>query len=721
MARRRSPRRKKLPAPPPARRRLGGAVGLGLVLAASSAFAQDKPADIALPGVDVQAPGRDYRVPALDLFKFPDPLKDTPQSITIVPQQILREQSAYSLREALRNVTGISLAAGEGGVQGDSLTLRGFNARNDIFLDGVRDQGAYSRDTFNLESIEVLKGPSSVMFGRGSTGGVLNLVSKQPQPNAFYSGSATGGSGPFLRGSVDINQPLFPTAALRLNAMIQHAEVVDRDHVEQERWGVAPTFTWGLGTPTRLTVSYVYQHEQNVPDDGLPYLFGEPAPVDRRNFYGLAGRDFEDTDVHIGTVRLEHAFSDDLRLRTTLRYAAYLRDHEITAPRISGTPTPTTPLSAISVSRGRPSRERDDRILTGQTDVIFKFHTWGLEHTLVAGVELAHETADSTTFTLAGIPLANLVRPDAFPALGGISKARNQVAETDAFSVGIFAVGQIAITDQWKLIGGLRWDRFAADFHSRTVATGAVLEVERTDTFVSPRAAVVFQPTAMQTYYFSYGTSSNPSAEALTLAANNVGAAPEKNRTFELGAKWDLLKNMLGLRTALFRIEKTNARTPDPVLGIMTLDGEQRVQGFELEVVGRILPRWNIFAGYTFLDSEVLESKEINNGVPVKGKELANTPTHSASLWTTYDITDKWQVGGGLTFVGSRFGDNGNTNEVPSHVLGDLTVAYKLTRNVELRLNVLNVGDTKYFQQVYQAHVVPGPGRTFLFGANFTY
>jgi catecholate siderophore receptor len=708
----------------PFTRLVGSTVGMGLALAASAVGAQtptteekDQKDDLALPGVDVRAPRRHYKIDESGLFKLPDAVKDTPQSITIVPEELMRQQAVTSLRDALRNVSGISLAAGEGGAQGDSLTLRGFSARNDFFLDGVRDQGSYTRDTFNLGAVEVLKGPSSVMFGRGSTGGAINQVSKTPYGAPGYSASLSAGNGPFLRGTADINQPLSPGAAVRLNLMGEQTEVVGRDEVEVKRWGVAPSVTLGLNGPTRLTLSYLFQQENNIPDDGVPFLFGEPAPVPRETFYGLPHADFERTNVHIATLRLEHVFNDDVRLRNTLRYAVYQRDHSITAPRIAGNPAPGTPLSAITVNRGRPTRDREDTILTNQTDVIVKFDTWRFNHTLVAGLELARETAESTTFTIGNTPTATLLNPNPFPDLSAVTRTRNQITDTTAYSVGLYAVDEMALTPQWKIIGGLRWDRFQSDFTQRTVATGARLELERTDSMVSPRAALVFQPTAAQTYYFSYGTSFNPSAEALTLAANNVNADPEESRTFELGAKWELLRNALSFRTALFQIDKTNARTADPVLGVMVLEGEQRVRGFELEAIGRILPRWQVFAGYTYLDSRAVEALEVG----VEGKRLANVPEHSASLWTTYDIGERWQVGGGLVYVGERFANNTNTNRVPGYVRGDATVAFRPLRQIELRLNVVNISDEKYYDSVYQAHVVPGAGRTFILTGTFTY
>jgi catecholate siderophore receptor len=707
------------------RRLLAPTLGAGLVFASSTASAQTPsssappPEDIRLPGLDVR--GRregDYRTPESDLYRLPGLLQDTPQSITVVPQQVIREEAVFNLRDVLRNVTGISLAAGEGGgPQGDNLTLRGFSARNDFYIDGVRDFGMYARDTFNLESVEVLKGPSAVLFGRGSTGGVINQVSKTPHLTPSYIGSGVLGTGPFYRGSLDVNQPVGDTAAFRLNAFGMHDGIEGRDEVYVNRWGAAPSFSLGLGTPTRLTASYYYLQDDSLPDYGFPYVFGEPPDVDRESFYGLVERDHEKDTVHIGTLRLEHALNDDVRLRNTTRFAFYKRDAVVSPPRIVGTPAPGTPLADIQVSRSGAAREQEDTALINQTDAVVNFTTFGLRHTLVTGLEFGRETSLVQRYAFQGVPTTSLVNPDPDPSLAGISRVTNFRGDTTAFSFGVFAVDELTVVQWLKLVGGLRYDLFDADF--RSAFTGQ--RFDRTDTAVSPRAALVVLPTPTQTYYFSYGTAFNPSAEALSLAVNNADTDPEETRTFELGAKWDVLAGALGLRAAVFQIDKTNARTTDPILGVQVLEGEQRVRGFELEAIGRPLPGWNVFAGYTYLDSRVLEALEVTGGIPVKGKRVQNVPENTFSLWTTYDLTERWQVGGGVFYVDQRFANNTNTNVAPAYVRADLTVAYRPIEPLELRMNVINLADTVYFDQVHPAHVVPGPARTFLFTGTFRF
>ncbi|MGH7364924.1 MAG: TonB-dependent receptor [Candidatus Rokuibacteriota bacterium] len=703
----------------PFNRLFGSTVGVGLALAATSAWAQteatepkeDASKDVSLPGVDVLGQRNQYKIEEPSLLKMPDPIQDTPQSITVIPEQVLDERAQFSLRDALRTVPGISLAAGEGGGrQGDNLTLRGFAAGNDIYIDGVRDLGQYARDTFNLEAVEVLKGPSSVMFGRGSTGGIINQVSKTPKLTPFYELSGTVGSGPQGRVSVDVNQPIGPSGGLRLNLMGFKGETPGRDYIEQERLGAAPSFGIGLNGPTRVIASYYYLYDDGMPDYGLPYVFGKPPDVDRENFYGLPDRDYEHDDVHIGTLRFEHDFNENVRLRNTLRLALIQRGSIVSPPRIVGDPAPGTPLGLVTVSRTGTQRAQEDMSVVNTTDLLVKFDTWRLEHTLVAGVEASRETSDVTRHSFSGVPTTNVADPDNFPNLAGMGRAKSSDASAAATGVGVYAVDEVALTEWLKIMGGLRYDLFDADFRNRFSAQ----KFSRTDEALSPRAALVLLPTKSQTYYFSYGTSFNPSAEALSLNLRNASTEPEKSETFELGAKLDLLKGAFGLRGAVFQTIKTNARTTDPVLGVQVTDGRQRVRGFELEAVGRILRGWNVFLGYAYLDSRVIESLDLQGGIPVEGKRIANVPEHSASLWTTYDITRRWQVGGGATFVDTRYANNSNTNAAPAYVTGDVSIAYRPVKPLELRFNVLNISDETYFAATHPAHVIPGAARTFL-------
>jgi catecholate siderophore receptor len=521
---------------------MGQTVALTVALATSNAMPQeaDRRETFTLPPVDVQDQRSRYAPANVGLFRLPEPIRDIPQSITVIPQELMQEQAVTSFRDALRNVTGISLAAGEGGgPQGDNLTLRGFSARNDYFLDGIRDQGSYTRDVFNIESIEVLKGPSAVLFGRGSTGGAINQVSKTPRLEPLYSATLSVGTGQLLRGTADIDQPLSKTSALRVNLLAHDQEFVDRNEAHAQRFGFAPSIALGLGTPTQLTLSYLVQTEDNIPDYGIPYLFGEPAPVNRENFYDLAEEDFEKVLLNTFTARLDHRFNEQLNVRNTLRYSRTDRQAEVTTLSILGTPTPDTPLSSIQVNRGtRPGRDTEESILSDQVDLTVRFHTLAFKHTLSTGLEVARETFDATRFTHANVPPADLLHPEVRPDTSRETETISARTSTDTTSFAIYAVDQIRLLPKLDLLGGLRFDLFAADFASFLNNQS----FNRTDTKVSWRAGLVFRPTSAMSYYFSSGTSFNPSAEALALAANNADTPPEENISYEVGAKIGLFE-----------------------------------------------------------------------------------------------------------------------------------------------------------------------------------
>jgi catecholate siderophore receptor len=701
------------------RRLVAPTLGVGLLVASSApSFAQatDKD-DVKMPGVDVrgQRPSG-YKVDESSNPKLPDTLQDTPQSITVVPLEVMREQAAFSLRDALRNVTGVSIAAGEGGgAQGDNLTLRGFSARNDIFVDGIRDFGMYTRDTFNLEAVEVLKGPSAVIFGRGSTGGAINQVSKAPSLTPGRTLSITSGYGPTARGTVDVNQPIGDTQALRLNLLGYYNDVVDRDEIRLMRFGIAPAYTFGLGTPTQFSAYFFYMHDEGTPDYGYPYVFGTVPDVPRGNNYGLANEDFERDDVYILTLRLDHAFSDAIKMHNALRVAYYHREAAVSPPGAI-TASPGTPLSTITVTRGHTERDQQDYNFTEQTDFTFRFDTWGLKHTLVAGLEFAYEIDDVTRWAFSNIPTTNLIFPDPLRPTD-MARTTNFRGRTEAFSFGAYFVDEIAITSWLKIMGGLRYDHFDTDFENKFLRQ----EFSQINDEFGPRAALIVQPTPQQTYYFSYGTSYNPSAEGLTLAINTVSADPEKNESYEIGAKWDLVASRLAIATAVFQIDKTNARTTDPLLGVQINEGQQRVRGFEVSGAGTILAGWNIFAGYTFLDTEVVESKDVAQGIAVEGKRLPNVAKHTATLWTTWDITEQWQVGGGAFYSSSRYANNINTNRVPWYVRGDLTAAYRPIKPLEFRANIINVSDERYTDGIHPNHNIPGTARTYLLTATWSF
>jgi catecholate siderophore receptor len=695
--------------------------------APQSSIASATNAPTALPEVVVKGAAEQEYQPELSGSspKFSEPLRDTPQSITVVPRQLMSDQGVTTLRDALRNVSGISISAGEGGSQGDNLTLRGFSARNDIFLDGMRDFGSYYRDPFNFDQIEVLKGPASVMFGRGSTGGVLNQVSKTPELGEFIGGSLGFGTDLTKRATLDYNTPIEPLGqgtAFRLNLMGNDAEVAGRDAARNGRFGVAPSLTLGLGTDTRVNFSYFHQSEDDVPDYGVPWLFDRPAPVDRENFYGFENHDFLKTGVDIGTIRLEHDFSQAFSLRNQLRYANYDRSAQITEPRIAAGATPSTPLEAIDVVRNQIAVKSTETFLQDQLDLTGKFSTGFIDHSLVGGLEVGRETSDPTRFTWTGVPGTSLLSPDEEDNFAGERTIRSQV-KTTATTLGLYAVDTLKLSDHWEVMGGFRYDHFDVSYRESV----AGLSLDHVDDLPSWRAGIVYKPLRNGSIYFNYGTSFNPSAESLSLSRSNEGLDPESNVTFELGTKWDLLSEHLSLRGALFRSFKSNARETDPNdSNFAVLAGEQKVDGFEIEAAGKLTDNWRVFAGYTFMKSEVAGSKLRPETV---GQPLANVPENMFTLWTTYQLPHGFEIGGGPRYVDSRTASStspfdpvtGELKEVPDYWVLDAMLKYRVTDNIELQLNVYNIADHFYYDQVHPGHVVPGAGRSALLSANFRF
>lgn len=670
--------------------------------------------------------------PSPSSVKYTEALLNIPQTLTVIPQKLIQEQGAATLRDVLRNVTGISIQAGEGGggLPGDNLSIRGFAARNDVYVDGVRDFGAYSRDPFNIDQVEVSKGPASLYGGRGSTGGSLNLSSKRPQLTELQTVTLAGGSESYGRATFDYNQPLAETgglsgAAFRINGMWTQGHVAGRDEVENRRWGIAPTVGFGLDSSTRLTLGYSHLDQDNLPEYGIPWVpaanvplaryADQPAPVRFDNFYGLTDRDYEKTVTGIATAELAHDFNDATTLRSLVRYGQSDRDSVITAPRFVSN-------DSTQLNRQLQSRDLEDDILALQNDLTSRFTLGGIEHALVAGIEVAREGSENFARSGPAAPVADLFHPDPHVPYAGPITRTGARTESQADTIGVYASDTLHFGEHWQVIGGLRWDRFAIDFDSVAVG-GALTRFERSDAELSWRTGVVYKPVPEGSLYLSYGTSFNPSADGntgLSLAANTVDLEPEKSRGYELGTKWDLAAGgarRLSVSAAVFRTEKTNARTPgiDPGDPPLVLEGEQRIDGVELGLSGQLTAGWSAFLGYTFLDSEVVRS----NTPAELGNPLANTPRHSGNLWTTYHWARGFEMGGGIQYVDDRYNNNTATRVAPAYTLLDLTAAYEVNQLLTLRLNVNNVTDERYIDRVGGGHFIPGAGRSVALTTGF--
>lgn len=649
--------------------------------------------------------------------KLAESEQNAPQSITVVTDKLMAAQGTTNLEDALRNVPGITLNAGEGAARGDTVNLRGFSAFNDFFLDGIRDAAVYTRDDFDLQSVEVLKGPGAVLFGRGSTGGAINQVSKAPLPTPFANVTTELGTNELHRATADLDTPVGSTAAVRLNLMGQSSAVAERDDVRNRRWGVAPAAAFGIGQQDSLVLAYLHQQEDDIPDTGIPFVAGRPAPVPRNAFFGLAS-DSATTDVDIFTARYRHDFSD-VSLDDTLRYGRYEFAYRFESPNFGDdAPSATTPLRSVLVGRDAPDSSGVETNLDDQLDLTAHFQTGFIAHTLVAGLEIARQTADIDRYRNPfdsdnnWVPETPLLDPD--PNETRPAEPVTSTQDTVAPSGGAYVIDTLALGRYVSLAGGFRYDDFSATYKSLTVQGGALLRLHELNRLGSPRASLVIKPTARQTYYFSFGTSFDPSAEALTLTSRTADLGPVKARSFEVGAKSEWLNGGLMLTQAVFRTEVDNAQTNDPDNPTITvLNGNERVDGVELQAIGRLTRRWEISSGYAYLDGRTLASGTFAD----IGKVMPNTAHDQLNLWTEYDLPAGWEVGAGGNWSSHRFADGAETAYVPGYVVWNAMVSYEASPRLRLQLNVYDLFNKLYYDGVYytspaENHVIPGAGRS---------
>jgi catecholate siderophore receptor len=720
-------------------------IGVTSAMAVSGAFGQTVAAANDKNVETVNVTGKRIQV-----NKLPEKILNTPQSINVVPLKVIQEQGTTNLEDALRNVPGITLNSGEGGAHGDTVNLRGFSASDDFFLDGLRDTGFYTRDSFNYQSVEVYKGPASTLFGRGSTGGVINQVSKLPQLYPIEDGIFTVGTNEEYRGTADVNYVLGDSSAARINLMDMTSHFAGRDYARTRRWGVAPSVAFGIDEPTTATLSWFHQYEDNVPDFGIPFLFGEPAPVKHDAFYGLPSDDRQKSNVDIVTGTIRHDFGADLSVSDRARWGNYYFNTRMTAPHYGDAncytgsapfaggpvctgattdvpvttfnplnPVPGMPLDDIFIQRDRPSASGTVSTLMNDSNATWKFATGALSHILVAGVELDHEEAALTRYAnqdTAIVPTP-LLDPDPNETFPGHQTTVTQRPDTKADTIGFYAVDTMSLGEHWSFEGALRWDRFDASYNEPI----SKASFQHTDYFVSPRAALIYKPDENSSLYFSYGTSFNPSAENLSLSSRTADLTPEKDHTYELGGKAQLMDGMISVTGALFNTVMENARIADPLNpGLQTLSGQLRENGFEANVAGNLTDHWEIIAGYTYLDgrSEGLFGTGLKGPVP-------NTAHDQANLWTTYDFDEGYKLGLGVNYLGQRDAFKtaaGEDYHVPSYVTFDGMASYRINDNLTLQLNGYNLFNKNYFSNSYfssatENHVVPGAGRTVTLSA----
>lgn len=744
-------------------------------LAASPAAAQDSGQEAKQPvlgGVTVVDTAIDedgYKVDKPSSPKFTQPLRDTPQTIQIISKELFTEQGATTLTEVLRNSPGVgTFYAGENGntTSGDSIRMRGFDTSNSIFVDGIRDLGSVSRDIFNTEAVEVEKGPAGTDNGRTAPTGAINMVTKRASLETALSGALSIGVDGQRRVTADVNQTLggLSNSALRLNMLWQDSDVPGRDHVENQRLGLAASLGLGLDTPTRAYLNLLYVDQDNIPDGYVPTIAlpgWEPQagleplvghPVDSENFYGTR-KDHDDVTAQMATLIIEHDFSDSVRLTNIARAGETKQDYLLTAfmstgANITGDPANPDDLSAYQMTRGNPTiRDARNRILTNQLNLRADFATGAIEHNLSIGAEITGEKQVIYGHSSSGtLPVANLYNPDwndtsdyTHSRNGTAARGKTNTLAFYAFDTAKFFDGLLLVT------GGVRVDHYKTTYFNTAVCNngtgrGAVpcgtapvgsivttADLKAKDTLFNWKLGAVLKPSEPVSLYVNYALSQQPpGGENFTLAAgnsaNNPDFAPQEAKTIEAGLKWDVLDGALALNAAVFQtkvLNEVNAADPSDIQS-----GSKRVRGFELSVVGNITDAWSISAGYGH------QKTKVTNGgaVAVDGSSgLTYAPDDSFSSWTSYRTPFGLEVAGGVRYTsGMRRGTDGAAGTPPrteGYTVVDAMLGYAINDNIKLRANAYNLFDEDYVAAINKSgyRYTPGQPQTFLFSADFRF
>jgi catecholate siderophore receptor len=625
----------------------------------------------------------------------------------------------------LRNVPGITLQAGEGGgssnTAGDMFNMRGFNASNSLFVDGVRDDGLIARDVFNLEQVEVFLGPTGSDIGRGTAAGYVNMTTKTPHAGNNYSATFSGGTAEQSRLSADVNwgRPMShqgswaSRSAFRLNMLWQDSGVPGRDEVALESRAVAPSLALGVNTPTRVTLGAQIMRQDNLPDYGIPgaawleepltpTTIQAPAPVDQSNYYGSIGYDYDKGRQNSYTARIEHDVNRNLTLRNQTRYNQTRREAVISAVQNVAAYNPETNLVTVA----RQGNERENSVTSNQTSISARFATGGLRHASNVGIEVTSEEQDAPTLTGLGTRApVNIFNPNPRDPVVGYAPAHTGAfSNGDTNTVAFYGFDSIELNDRWQVSGGLRWEHYNTQFVSKDAAGLTTAELQGADGLVSGKASVLFRINNAANAYVAYGTSVTPPGNAnFTLSAqpnnqNNPNVDPQESTNFEIGTKWDFSDGRLSLNGAAFRTKNTNViYTVDAtaIPPIYNQDDRQLVKGVTVGAMGRVTDRWEVFANLGYLDSEQQSQNPINNG-----RQLTLTPKWSSSFWTTYRFPLGISVGGGIRHTDDVWINAANTIKSPAYHLVDALAEYDVNSHLSLRVNIYNLTDELYIRNV---------------------
>jgi catecholate siderophore receptor len=652
-----------------------------------------------------------YQSGITNVAKSPVAAKDIPQSLTVLTEKLIHDQGKDTVKEALQNVPGITFEAGEGGRIGDNIRLRGFTVAGDIYLDGLRDIAQYNRDTFNLDQIEVLRGSASMLFGRGSTGGVVNQVSKAARLLEQHEVNTTLGTGNFLRVYGDFNLVTGKNSALHINAMRTDWDG-RTDQAGTHRNGLAANYRMGIDTDNEFQLGLYHLDYNDKPDLGGRWLRGVPAPLPADRWYGVDS-DYQRDSADIATISHKHLFKDGSSLKTTLRDGYYRRD--LWATQINAFATDVNQENfgpSTVVNRGNQTRSGDEHHTFLQSDYLTQTRWLGLKNDLLLGGEYAVERSIRYTYSATPAKPATTVEVASNAGVAD-TRIKTWANHFEATTQGIYLQNTVSLSPFWKLVGGLRWDQFGGNYQR---VTGGALS--RLDSVWSQRWGVMFQPHDEVSYYGSYGTSFNTSGDLYQYDSSTAKTAPESSRNLEIGIKWELSGGDLSLRTALARTDKFNERNTDinQSTGEYLLSGKRHTDSLEFEVAGRLSSNWEVFAGLVFMKGVIDQAGSSTASQATVGMNPGLTPARQLNAWTTYRVSPRWRVGAGFNSVSANHPASSSaerlSNTAPAYVKVDALMEYQWGINDVLKLNIDNVGDKVYYSSLYQNWPSLAPGRS---------
>ncbi|SDH99245.1 catecholate siderophore receptor [Pseudomonas benzenivorans] len=652
-------------------------------------------------------------------LKIDAPLRDIPQSVSVIPQSLIKDQGAQSMEDVLKNVPGVGLSNGDG--QRDQVTIRGFSAIGDQYIDGIRDDALYFRDLSNIEQVEVIKGPAAVLYGRGSSGGLINSVTKKPSFDPKQEiGVSFDSEGKkrtqFDAGWADRQQG---DKALRVTGAFEDSDTF-RDDGYTERKAIAPSAFFKLSDDLELNLGASYLYDKRLIDFGIPALDGRPVKVDRDKRFGSADPDDDYTrsEVYSFTAGIDYRLNDAWTLSNTSRYYHYDLDRNNTLADSSPTRFVTAANGELLVKLNRGNVQRKEDGWFNQTELKQQAEIAGMAHNLLYGIELGRQEKGQVVYSQSNVAQVPVFRDGLVDVAFQANRLTARGVNTQD-TAGLYVQDLVELAPHWKALLGVRYDEFEQNYDN--ALNGSSLA--RTDRTWSPRAGLVYQPDEMQSYYASVSRSYQPSAEMFALSTANQDLEPEETTNYEVGAKWDWLDDRLSVTAALFRLERTNIKTTDPANPAqLVLAGEQRTDGFETTVSGKLGDNWQVYGGYAFLDAEISKSNSLTNGVPNEGQVPTLTPRHSANLWLVRSLTPEWRVGMGANYVGERYTALDNVTKMPGYTTADAALFYELEQ-WDMALRLRNIFDKEYYASAHGSVdlITPGAPRSLELSANYRF